>query len=108
MLNEFLVIGTLNFAACIAHFIVVVHLVGQVHSQEIFFLLLGVKVFLDLVKRLLRAEIWLVVERIDLLRDLFDVCPFSNLVANKVLVGLVHIDSAFVSKGLLPVKVVNG
>lgn len=108
MLNEFLIIGTLDLAAGIAHFGVVVHLVGQVHSQVLLLLFMGVEVDLDLVKCLLGAEIRLVVQRINRLRHLFDICLFSNLVPNEVLVGLVHLDSALCSKGLLPVEVVDG
>ena len=108
MLDEFLVIGTLDLATGLAQLTVGGDLLGQVGPKELSFLPLRVEVALDLIEGLLRAKVSLVVQRVDILLNLLDVGPFVHLIADEVTVGLVHHHTVVVGEGVLLVHVVDG
>ena len=58
-----------------------VDLMSQIHLQKLLLLLLLIKTLLDLIKGLLRAEVWLVVEALDGLFRILTCCLLSYLVA---------------------------
>lgn len=59
---------------------------GQIHRQKLLLLLLLLKTLLDLIKRLLRAEMWLVVEALDGIFRGLTCCLLSDLVAQELTV----------------------
>ena len=97
----------LHLPTCLRELSLCVDLVGQVHLQKLLLLLLLLKTLLDLIERLLRAEVRLVVERLDLLLYVLDTLLFRNLFADKLAVGTVLFDAVLVFEGLLTVHVVN-
>ena len=71
----------LHLSARLGELSLCVDLMSQIHLQKLLLLLLLIKTLLDLIKGLLRAEVWLVVEALDGLFRILTCCLLSYLVA---------------------------
>ena len=72
---------TLHLPARLRELSLCVDLMSQVHLQKLLLLLLLLKTLLDLIKGLLGAEVWLVVEALDGIFRSLTCCLLSDLVA---------------------------
>ena len=73
----------LHLPTCLRKLSLCVDLVGQVHLQKLLLLLLLLKTLLDLIERLLRAEVRLVVEALDGIFRILTCRLLSDLVAQE-------------------------
>ena len=85
----------LHLPTCLRKLSLCVDLVGQVHLQKLLLLLLLLKTLLDLIKRLLRAEVRLVVEALDDIFRILTCCLLSDLVAQEFTVDPILLLSVY-------------
>jgi len=107
MLDEFLVLRELYLFTCFTKLAGCADLVGQMHFEEVLFLLCRLQVALDLVKCLFWAKVWFIIQTFNQGFLFLDLFLFSDLMMNVIAICNILLDTISVLEFLLPVDIVK-